>query len=120
MNEVPKPGNELALPIAERRAMSEMLGHQIWCRATDGHLFAVVHGLKLVVRQSGCYARYLILQRGVNGGEDHEIMVASGTEADENAATIAARRGAMRISFMLDERQKQRLQAGVPNLQHTP
>ena len=100
--------------------MHQMLGHEIWLRGTDGVLSAVVHSLKLVVRQSGCYARYLILQRGVNGRQGHEIMLASGTEANENAAMIAARRGAMRISFMLDERQKQRLQAGVPILQHTP
>jgi hypothetical protein len=97
-----------------------MLGHEIWLRGPDGELFAVVHSLKLIVRQSGCYARYLILQRGVNGREGHEIMLASGTEANENAAMIAARRGAMRISLMLDERQKQRLQADILALRHTP
>ena len=100
--------------------MHEMLGHEIWFRGPDGELFAVVHSLKLIVRQSGCYARYLILQHGLNGSEGHEIMLASGTEANENAAMIASRRAAMRISSMLDERQKQRLQAGVPSLQHTP
>jgi hypothetical protein len=99
----------------------EMLGHEIWLRGPDGELFAVAHSLKLIVRQSGCFVRYLILHRGVHGGrERHETMLASGTEANENAAMIAARRAAMRISFMLDKRQKQRLQAGVPILQHTP
>jgi hypothetical protein len=47
-------------------------------------------------------------------------MLASGTEYNENAAMISARRAAMRISSMLDERQKQRLQAATPILQHTP
>jgi hypothetical protein len=84
--------------------MAEMLGHEVWCRASDGHLFAVAHSLKLIIRRSGCYARYLILQCGVNGREAHEIMLASGTEANENAAMIAARRGAMGISFMLVRR----------------
>jgi hypothetical protein len=43
-------------------------------------------------------------------------MLASGTEANVNAAMIAARRAAMRISAMLDERKKQRLLAGVAAL----
>ena len=98
--------------------MPEMLGHEIWRRAPDGHLFAVVHGLKLIVRKPDCYARYLILHRGVHGRESDETMLASGTEHDENAAMISARRTAVRISSMLDERKKQR-QAGTPILQDT-
>ena len=72
------------------------------------------------MRKCGFYARYLILHRGVHGRESAETMLASGTENDENTAMVSARRAAMRISSMLDERQKQRLQAGVPSLQHTP
>ena len=40
--------------------MPEMLGNEIWYRAPDGDLFAVVHGLTLIVRKPDCYARYLV------------------------------------------------------------
>jgi hypothetical protein len=96
--------------------MNEMPGSEIWHRAPDGHLFAAVHSLRLIVRISGGYTRYLILERGAHGKKGRDTMLASGTEANVNAAMIAARRAAMRISAMLDERKKQRLLAGVAAL----
>jgi len=61
-----------------------------------------------------------LLHRGVHGRESAETMLASGTEHDENTAMVSARRAAMRISSMLAERKKQRLEAGVPVLHYTP
>jgi hypothetical protein len=60
--------------------------------------------LRLVVRKSDAYARYVILKRAGDGGSSAEVMLSSGTEPNVEAAIVAATKVATRIDLMLAER----------------
>ena len=80
------------------------MDHETWRTELDGQLSVEVRDLKLIVRRSDACARYVILQRGRSGGMCAEVMLSSGTEANVEAAMVAAKRVATRIDFMLAER----------------
>jgi hypothetical protein len=95
--------------------MDEVLEYEICHRSPDGQLCAAVDSLSLIIRKSGDYTRFLILQRS-HGKKGQDAMLASGTEPNVDAAMIAARRAVTRIASVLDERKKQRILAGDPTL----
>jgi hypothetical protein len=65
---------------------------------SDGNLSAEFPGLRLIVRRSDSYARYVILKRVGHGVSCAEVMLASGTEPNVEAAMVA------RIGVILAER----------------
>lgn len=81
-----------------------MVNPETWRADADGHLSAVVSGLRLVVHKFESCARYVILQRAGNDRSTSEIMLSSGTEPGIEAATAAAERVAARINLTLTER----------------
>ena len=80
------------------------MDHETWRTELDSQISVEVRDLKLIVRRSDACARYVILQRGRSGGMCAEVMLSSGTEANVEAAMVAAKRVATRIDFMLAER----------------
>lgn len=72
------------------------MDHDIWQDEPSGELSIVIHGLWLVIRKSPDCARFLVF-RGHHDCARPEVLLASGTEADVNAAKIAATRTAMRL-----------------------
>ena len=68
------------------------MDHETWRTELDGDLSVEVRDLKLIVRRSDACARYVILQRGRSGGMCAEVMLSSGTEANVEAAMVAAKR----------------------------
>jgi hypothetical protein len=80
--------------------------HEMWRRVSDGRLSAEFAGLRLIVRKSDAYARYVILGRSGHGGSSAEVMLSSGTETNVEAAILAATKVAARIDLMLAERRR--------------
>ena len=58
------------------------------------------------MRQSGTYARYVILRPSGSEGTRDEVMLSSGTEPNVNVAMLAAERVAMRTALLLRERRR--------------
>jgi hypothetical protein len=77
-----------------------------WHTECKGQIWAEVFGLKLIVRQSGTYARYVILRPSGSEGTRDEVMLPSGTEPNVNVAMLAAERVAMRTALLLRERRR--------------
>ena len=77
-----------------------------WQTVSDGNLSAEFSGLRLIVRRSDSYARYVILKRAGQSISCTEVMLSSGTEANVEAAIVAATKVAARIGLMLAERHR--------------
>lgn len=69
-----------------------------WRKAANGDLLAAMDGLKLVVRLSDGFARYLLLGPPTRGGG--EIMLESGSAPDISAAKAKAVRRAQTVSWL--------------------
>jgi hypothetical protein len=65
-----------------------------------------LHGLKLIFSEADNCTRFLIYQPALLSRTQFDILLASGTEANERAAMAAAKRAAIRIEWILAERQK--------------
>jgi len=89
--------------------------NEAWQIGPSGELSTVVYSLRLVVRTSTDFARFLVLRRSAHGGEDHEILLASGSEADIAAAKLAARRMAMRLESVIPNQMTRSGPVGVDN-----
>jgi hypothetical protein len=77
-----------------------------WQTVSDGNLSADFPGLRLIVRRSDSYARYVILKRVGHGVSCAEVMLSSGTEPNVEAAMVAAAKVAARIGVILAERRR--------------
>ena len=86
----------------------EQVVHETWHTVSDGRLSTEFHGLRLVVRKSDADARYVILKRAGYGRSSAEVILSSGTEANVEAAIVAATKVAARIDAMLAERRRTR------------
>jgi hypothetical protein len=84
----------------------EQVDHEIWLTVSDGRLSAEFPSLRLIVRKSDAYARYVILKRAGHGGSCAEVMLSSGTEPNVEAAIVAATKVAARIDLMLAGRRR--------------
>ena len=82
------------------------MDHEIWRTVSDRRLSAEFPCLRLVVRKSDAYARYVILKPAGYGGSCAEVMLSSGTEPNVEAAIVAATKVAARIDLMLAERRR--------------
>jgi hypothetical protein len=77
-----------------------------WQTVSDGNLSADFPGLRLIVRRSDSYARYVILKRVGHGASCAEVMLSSGTEPNVEAAMVATAKVAARIGVILAERRR--------------
>ncbi len=82
------------------------MDHEIWRAVSDGRLSTEFPALRLIVRKSDAYARYVIIKRAGYGGSCDEVMLSSGTEPNVEAAIVAATKAAPRIDLMLAERHR--------------
>ena len=83
-----------------------MSGREQWYADAYGQLLVTEHGLRLVVRQFDGCARYLVVRTSLEGDKYGDILLASGTELNVNAAMTAARRTASRIQSILAKHPK--------------
>ena len=70
---------------------------QLWHTTSQGIWAALVGGLKLVVRQNGRFARFLISKPKSTDDLVCEMLLLSGTREDVGAAMIAAEAEAHRL-----------------------
>ena len=63
-----------------------MSGREQWYADAYGQLLVTEHGLRLVVRQFDGCARYLVVRTSLEGDKYGDILLASGTELNVNAA----------------------------------
>ncbi len=70
---------------------------QLWHVTSQGIWAALVGGLKLVVRQDGHFARFLISRPTSNDDPVFDMLLLSGTREDVGAAMIAAETEARRL-----------------------
>ena len=82
------------------------MDHEIWCAVSDGRLSTGFPALRLIVRKSDAYVRYIVIKRAGYGGSCDEVMLSSGTEPNVEAAIVAATKVATRIDLMLTERHR--------------
>ena len=75
----------------------------MWCADSAGLVSTSVGALKLIVRKSDPYARYVILHSSV-GTAKIEHILSSGSEANVQAAIEAAEKVATRIGLILTAR----------------
>jgi hypothetical protein len=64
-----------------------------WHTECKGQIWAEVFGLKLIVRQSGTYARYVILRPSGSEGTRDEVMLSSGTEPNVKCCDAGGGKG---------------------------
>jgi hypothetical protein len=83
---------------------------EIWHTESDGSVSTEIPSLKIIVRKAEGCARYVIPQNAGYGSCD-EVMLASGTEPNEDAAILAAQRAAKRIDVMLTARRRSAIHA---------
>jgi hypothetical protein len=83
----------------------------MWCFDPDGQVSTRVGALKLIVRKSEQYARYVILHSPV-GTANKENILSSGTEPNVQAAIEAAERAATRIGFIFTARRRSGISTG--------
>src|SRR6185437_15107595 len=72
----------------------------MWCADSAGLVSTSMGTLKLIVRKSDSYARYVILHSAVGAARSENIL-SSGSEANVQAAIEAAEKVATRIGLIL-------------------
>jgi len=75
----------------------------MWCADSAGLVSTSMGTLKLIVRKSDSYARYVILHSAVGAARSENIL-SSGSEANVQAAIEAAEKVATRIGLILAAR----------------
>ena len=75
----------------------------MWCADSAGLVSTSVGTLKLIVRKSDTYARYVIRHSSVGTAKSEHIL-SSGSEANVQAAIEAAEKVATRIGLILAAR----------------
>jgi hypothetical protein len=104
--------DEIFMQHESNPAEPDMVNRATWRIETDGHFSAEVRGLRLIVRKSDIYARYVILQCADHGGSSGNIMLSSGTEPSVEAVMVAAERVATRINLTLADRRRVNVPSG--------
>jgi len=83
----------------------------MWCADSAGLVSTSMGTLKLIVRKSDSYARYVILHSAVGAARSENIL-SSGSEANVQAAIEAAEKVATRIGLILASRGRSDISRG--------
>lgn len=86
---------------------------EAWCERPGSEFWATRRGIRLVVRPSLGFARYLLLAPSRHEG-GMEILLESGTAADVNAAKSSAERRAESVAWLRAQRRESCLTGRFP------
>ena len=75
----------------------------------------VIRNLRPIVHKSDDCARFLIIHQDFHNRADPDVLLASGTESDVNAAKTAAMKTEARIEYILTDRLKLRIRLTFAN-----